>query len=437
MAVRTIRDRLLRLSALTVIAGLVLTGCSALRDKSAEGIEPGVTADPCPNAVDTHKGCIYLGVLSDLTSGPFAALGKDIHNGQLAFWKAVNEAGGIGGKYEVDIATYTEDTNYDLQKHAEAYRRIEPHVLALSMSFGTVQTQKVLPEMDAANMIAIAGTLWSGWQFENSDKGLLLESGYSYCSEAIIALDWIAEHLAKPNSIATVSYQGDYGGDYSTGAKKWASANRVDMVAHIDTEPNTQIGNQDAAVARILSAGADLVLLATGPAEAGEIMGKAALAGFPGRFLGSGPTWNGGLLKSPAATAITTRYNMTSPLDGWDGVSAGAKKARASATREPSTWGYSAGWMFSYPMKALLTRAVNEGRLTRKGVREAVHGLRVDYEGAIPEYVYGAAKPDLTRQRAVIEAPEQTAPLGAKTLAVAYHGPTQDRITLTEPCVQP
>ncbi|MEU2030401.1 ABC transporter substrate-binding protein [Nocardia amamiensis] len=437
MAVRTIRDRLLRLSALAVIAGLLLSGCSAMRERSTRAVEPGVTSDPCPNAVDSRKGCIYLGVLSDLTSGPFAALGKDIHNGQLAFWKAVNEAGGIGGKYEVDITTYTEDTAYDLQKHAEAYERIEPHVLALSMSFGTVQTQKVLAKMDAANMVAIAGTLWSGWQFENSDKGLLLESGYSYCSEAIIALDWIAEHMAKPGSLATVSYQGDYGGDYSTGAKKWASANRVDVVAQIDTEPNTRIGNQDAAVAKILSAKADLVLLATGPAEAGEIMGKAALAGFQGRFLGSGPTWNGGLLKSPAATAIAARYNMTSPLDGWDGKSAGARKARASAHREPSTWGYSAGWMFSYPMKALLTRAVVEGKLTRKGVRQSVQGLRVDYEGAIPEYTYGAPKPDLSRQRAVIEAPDQTAPLGAKTLASGYHGPTQDRITLTEPCVQP
>ncbi|WP_330229050.1 ABC transporter substrate-binding protein [Nocardia sp. NBC_00508] len=437
MAVRTIRDRLLRLSALAVIAGVVLSGCSAVRDRSTRAMEPGVTSDPCPNAVDSRKGCIYLGVLSDLTSGPFAALGKDIHNGQLAFWKAVNEAGGIGGKYEVDITTYTEDTAYDLQKHAEAYERVEPHVLALSMSLGTVQTQRVLARMDAANMVAIAGTLWSGWQFENSDKGLLLESGYSYCSEAIIALDWIAEHQAKPSSLATVSYQGDYGGDYSTGAKKWASANRVDVVAQIDTEPNTRIGNQDAAVAKILAAKADLVLLATGPAEAGEIMGKAALAGYHGRFLGSGPTWNGGLLKSPAATAITARYNMTSPLDGWDGVSAGAKKARASATREPSTWGYSAGWMFSYPMKALLTRAVVEGKLTRRGVRQSVQGLRVDYEGAIPEYTYGAPKPDLSRQRAIIEVPDQTAPLGAKTLASGYHGPTQDRITLTEPCVQP
>ncbi|WP_406281324.1 ABC transporter substrate-binding protein [Nocardia sp. NBC_00881] len=437
MAVPKIRDRLLRLSALTVIAGLVLSGCSYLRGNSARADAPGVTSDPCPNAVDTSKGCIYLGVLSDLTSGPFAALGKDINNGQLAFWRAVNAAGGIGGKYEVDIATYTEDTSYDLRKHAEAYQRIEPHVLALSMSLGTVQTQKLLDRMDAADMVAIGGTLWSGWQFENSDKGLLLESGYSYCSEAIIALDWVAEQRAKPNSIATVSYQGDYGGDYATGAKKWASANRVDVVAQIDTEPNTQIGNQDAAVAKLLAAGADLVLLATGPAEAGEIMGKAALAGYRGRFLGSGPTWNGGLLKSPAATAITARYNMTSPLDGWDGTSAGAKKARASATLEPSTWGYSAGWMFSYPMKALLTRVVVEGKLRRKGVRESVPGLRVDYEGAIPEYTYGAAKPDLSRQRAIIEMPDQTAPLGAKTLASDYHGPTQDRISLTEPCVQP
>ncbi|MEV0297791.1 ABC transporter substrate-binding protein [Nocardia sp. NPDC050710] len=437
MGVSTIRRRLLRFAAVPAIAGLVLAGCSSAEDESSGATGPGVTSEPCPNAVDKSRGCIYLGVLSDLEGGPFAALGKDINDGQLAFWKKVNESGGIGGKYEVDIATNTKNTAYDPQKHAEGYQQVEPNVLALAMSLGTIHTQAVLDRMDAANLVAVAGTLWSGWQFNDTDKGLLLESGYSYCSEAIMGLDWIAQNKTKPKKIVTVSYKGDYGGDYATGAKKWAEANGVEVVAQVQTGPNAQVGNQDGPVGQIVSAAPDVVLLATGPAEAGEIIGKAALGGYQGRFLGSGPTWNGGLLKSAAAPAITALYNATSPVDGWDGTSAGAKAARASAAKEPATWGYSSGWMFSYSMKALLTKAQADGKLNRKGLRDSLNGLQVDYQGAIPANSYGAAKPDLTKQRAVVAVPDAGSPLGLKTIVTDYHGPTQDKISLTEPCVKP
>ena len=30
----------------------------------------GVTEEPCPDAVNEDNGCIYLGILSDLTEGP-------------------------------------------------------------------------------------------------------------------------------------------------------------------------------------------------------------------------------------------------------------------------------------------------------------------------------------------------------------------------------
>lgn len=438
MAVNTFRRAALRLAAVPAIAGLVLTAaCSSAEDETSGGTGPGVTSEPCPNAVDASRGCIYLGVLSDLEGGPFAALGKDINDGQLAFWKDVNRAGGIGGKYEVDIATNTKNTSYDPQRHAEGYQQVEPNVLALAMSLGTIHTQAILDRMDAADMVSVAGTLWSGWQFTDIDKGLLLETGYSYCAEAIMGLDWIAANKTKPAKIMSVTYKGDYGGDYAAGAKKWADVNGVEVAEQVQTGPNAAVGSQDGPVGQIIAAAPDVVMLATGPAEAGEIIGKAALGGFKGRFVGSGPTWNGGLLKSPAAPAITALYNSTAPIDGWDGTSSGAQKARASATKEPATWGYNSGWTFSYSMKALLNKAQADGKLTRKGLRDSVDGLQVDYEGMAPYYTYGAAVPDLSKQRAVVGAPDAGSPLGTKTLVTDYHGPTQDKIKLTEPCVQP
>ena len=146
-------------------------------DEGTEGATgPGVTEEPCPNAVNAEKGCIYLGSLNDLEGGPFAVLGQPINQAQLDFWKQVNQAGGIGD-YEIDLATNTKNTSYDGQKHAAAYQQVEPNVLALALSLGTPQTEAVLDQMDTADLVAAAGTFWSGWQFPDTDLGLVLQAG--------------------------------------------------------------------------------------------------------------------------------------------------------------------------------------------------------------------------------------------------------------------
>ncbi|AXK88170.1 ABC transporter substrate-binding protein [Nocardia farcinica] len=426
------RHRLFHTAVIGSVLGLALvTGCT----DAAEQAGPGVTDAPCPQALDESKGCIYLGVLSDLADGPFTALGSSIHDGQRAFWHAVNAAGGIAGR-EVDISTYARNTGYDPQRHRAEYARIEPHVLALAMSFGTAQTMGVLPEMEAAGVVTGAGTLWSGWQYPDTDRNLVLDYGFSYCAEAVLGLDWFSGAHYLPSGIGIVAYRGNYGGDYASGAMRWAAANGIPVTARIDTGPNSEVGNQDGPVATILASKPDVVVLATGPVEAAEIIGKLVAGGYEGRFLGSTPTWNSALLRTPAAEAITALYNYTSPFDGWDGHSAGAAKARAATTEPPANWGYNLGWATSYPMKELLTAAAAQGPLTRAALRRALSGLTVDSEGMAPQRRYGTDRPDLAAERAVISVPDPDAPLGSRTLAADYRGPTLERITFSGPCAR-
>ncbi|MEV0297790.1 ABC transporter substrate-binding protein [Nocardia sp. NPDC050710] len=433
MAITNRRRRLFRGAAVPLIIGLILA--AACSKGATPTVGPGVTSAPCPQAIDKNKGCIYLGVLSDLASGPFAALGMTVHDGQLAFWNEVNKSGGIGG-YEIDISSYARDTGYDPQRHVEQYHHIEPHVLALAMSFGTTQTLAVLPKMDEADMITAAGTLWSGWQYRDTDRNLVLDGGYSYCTEAIMGLDWFARNQYQPQNIAVVAYRGNYGGDYAGGALKWASENGARITARIDTGPNSEVGNQNRPVIEILANPPDLVMLATGPAETAEIVGTLVAAGYTGRFLGSAPTWNGALLKTAAAPALTTLYHYTSPVDGWDGRSLGAQHARAAAAHEPTNWGYNLGWAGSYPMKALLTAAAANGELNRKALRREMNNLTVDTEGMTSIHSYGAQEPDLAAQRAVISVPDPTAPLGSRTLTPDYRGPTLQRLVMHGPCAR-
>ena len=103
-----------------------------------EGIKVdfGVTNEPCPQAIDGSKGCIYLGTISDLTEGPFKALAVPITDAQKAFWKRVNEQGGIGG-YEIDVTTYVKDNKYNPQIHNQVYQEIKPNILALAQTLGS------------------------------------------------------------------------------------------------------------------------------------------------------------------------------------------------------------------------------------------------------------------------------------------------------------
>jgi ABC-type branched-subunit amino acid transport system substrate-binding protein len=108
--------------ALAGVSALVLSACGGSSDSSSsasESVPPdqiktdvGVTAEPCPEAVNPTNGCIYLGIISDLTEGPFAPLATQVVAGQEAFWANVNQNGGISG-YDVNVTQYTRDNKYD------------------------------------------------------------------------------------------------------------------------------------------------------------------------------------------------------------------------------------------------------------------------------------------------------------------------------------
>ncbi len=257
--------------AMAAAGALVVAGCGgSSSDSEADGasVAPdeiitdiGVTAEACPEAVNPDNGCIYLGILSDLTEGPFAPLATEVVTGQEAFWASVNAEGGVGG-YDVNVSEYTRDNKYDPAVHSQEYRSIEPNVLALAQSLGTAQTQAILSDMDADDVVAAPASWWSGWQFPEDDNGLVLESGSSYCIMAMSGLDWYSENKNEITKVVAVGPPGDFGGDYAAGVQAWAEANDVEFGGFIEALPNSLAGNQDATVQQILDSGADVVALA-------------------------------------------------------------------------------------------------------------------------------------------------------------------------------
>lgn len=441
----TMRRRSRAALALVAAGVLTLSACTQVTEESPSAAPEGggdeivtgqgITEEACPDAVNADNGCIYLGVLSDLTEGPFAALAVPITDGQRAFWAKVNADGGIGG-FDIDIDTYTRDTKYQPAEHAAQYQQIAGEILGIAQSLGTVNTESVLPDMIDRSLVTVPTSWWSGYAFEDYDQGIILETGYSYCTEAIVGLDWFAENYDAPTVVQAIGYPGDYGGDSAEGVARWAEANGATAAAPIATGPNQVVGNQDAVVGAVLAAAPQVVVLAVGPAETAEIVGKLAASGFTGRFMGSLPTWNDALLGSAAAPALIGLYNHMTPYENWDGTSAGMEAIKESLGGElPANAGYIIGWAIGYPFQAALEAAAAAGDLTPEGLAAVIDGLEVDFEGMLPNHTYGGDAQANAAQSVNVGAPNPEVDLGLETIASFYEGPTFAETDYTSACV--
>jgi hypothetical protein len=168
-------------AAVLVLAG-ALAGCRGGTSSTGESgvkTDVGVTKEACPGAIDKNKGCIYLGIISDLTEGPFRALAVPITEAQKAFWKRVNASGGIGG-YEVDVTKYIRDNKYNPQVHNQVYQEIKGNILALAQTLGSPTTAAIIGDLESNNIVAAPASWTSAWAF----RDVILESGANYCIES-------------------------------------------------------------------------------------------------------------------------------------------------------------------------------------------------------------------------------------------------------------
>ena len=391
----------------------------------------GVTEEACPEAVNPDNGCIYLGSISDVTEGPFAALGKAIVASQAAFWNKVNEEGGIGG-YDVDVATYVRDNKYNPQVHAQVYQEIKPNILAIAQTLGSPTTAAIVDDLTASNIVAAPATWTSAWAFND----LVVESGTNYCFESMNFVDYAVENF-QPAKIAAVHLEGDYGNDSAAGVKIAAEAHGLEF---LDIVTQTGTENQTGPIDRIVNEKPDVVVITTGPADAATIIGQAVARGYTGKFMGSGPAYSPALLQSPAAAAIQAQYIVGGYWQPFGSDTPAHNAMREALGEVTPNDGYTSGWMWSYPLKAALEKAAENGDLTRAGLAAAVKELTsVDYEGGLPEGAGNYAEsPESALRASMINnvVPDAPGLTGLEPVETFYTGPTAEGYELTGACFE-
>lgn len=388
----------------------------------------GVTEEACPQAVNQEHGCIYLGIISDLTSGPFAALAVPLTDAQKAFWQRVNQQGGIGD-YDVDATTYVRDNKYNPEIHNQVYQEIKGKVLALAQTLGSPQTAAIIEDLKSNNVVAAPASWTSAWAFED----VIVESGTNYCFESMNSVDYVTDELGA-KSVMAVHYPGDYGDDAAAGAKLGAEARQLTFT-DVETPPGQD--QQGGAVDQIVSKKPDVVILTTGPTDAAVVVGQSVARGFGGKFIGTSPTWNPALLKTPAAPAFKASYFQSAPWGPFGSDTPGHTAMREAIGQKTPNDGYVAGWVWSYPLKEALEEAVSAGELTRQGLFNAVKSLdSVDYEGMLPDEAgkfSGEADERVFRQSLIAKV-DESAPTGVSVVKELFTGPTAEAYDFTKPC---
>jgi ABC-type branched-subunit amino acid transport system substrate-binding protein len=414
--------------ALATVACRGGDGAAPQEGKGGIKVDFGVTSEPCPDTGHSDRGCIYLGSISDLTEGPFKTLAVPITESQKAFWKRVNDKGGIGG-YDVDVTTYVKDNKYNPQIHNQVYQEMKGKILALAQTLGSPTTAAILPDLESTQMVSVPASWTSLWGVEE----VVLESGANYCIESMNSVDYAVDELGA-KSVMAVHLPGDYGDDAAAGAKIAADKRGVPFSSAV-----TQTGqdNQGGAIDAVLMNKPDVVILTAGPTDAAVIIGQTAARGFTGKFIGTSPTWNQGLMQSPAAPAIKALYLQSAPWKSWGTDSPGHQALREALPSVTPNDGYTSGWVWSYPLKAALEKAAENKDLTRAGVLAAVRQLTsVDYEGMLPEGAgnFAGNANDATFRQTLIYKPDEQAATGVGLVEDFFTGPTAKDFKFEKPC---
>lgn len=424
--------RVLVPAATLVALAVVVAGCRAADeptadDPAAEDV-PGVTSEPCEDAVNEDNGCIYLGALTPLT-GAFAPVTVPIAEADAAFWQHINEQGGVGG-YDIDAVTYLRDTQYNPEITNTMYQEVRDHVLALSASAGSAQTLAILDDLVSDDVIATPIGWASPFEFEPN----LIPAGANYCMQAMNGVDWAVENLGVKEKILSIDLGSDFGFDSNAGVKAAAESNGIEFVS-----AQTVVGadNQAGVVAEILRQNPELVYISTTPTELATIVGAAVGEGFEGQFMSAYPTWNAALLDTPVGPILAERYHQVAPWDGWAGDTPGHEEMRQALDGVTPNDGYASGWAWGYGLLGMLELAASEGPITRASLLKAANEItEIDYHGMLPaEAGSRVGEPnDWTFRASVIKGFDDSAATKMSSVAGFYEGPTAADYQLTEPC---
>ena len=422
--------------------------------ETTEASAPETTAasEVAPEDIATDVGVddttIKVGMLADL-SGAFAPLVTQIVAAQEVFWDKVNADGGIAGR---QVELVVEDNGYDVAVMQEKFEALRDEVAIISQSTGSPHTASIAAGLVEEDLIAIPLSWYSGWAFGETGQNAL-ESYTNYCLESMNGIEYLSSEMGV-ETVAIISFPGEYGGDGAAGAAKAAEALGLEVVfdgTGLVTPPSADNPSPDqtAIISQIVETNPDLVWATINPSQLGVIMGGAVAQGYTGQWSGNSPTYNYQALQSDLGPLLDQYYTASTYIVTWGADVPGMQEVVDAMTEArpdlPVSDVYIVGWTEGMITKAVLEQAAANGDMTRAGIVAAASEVTVDFNGLAPTQTWGGEPNDFVVRESYIYDIDLSAfnyvtlgegggTTGSTLLTGPYTGELAADYDFTEPC---
>ena len=250
-------------------------------------------------------------------SGPASAYSV-IAKAQLAYFKMINDQGGINGR---KINLISIDDAYSPAKTVEQTRKLveQDEVAAILNPLGTptgLSVRKYLNDKKVPQLFVGAGaTLWGDHEHFPFTIGFQA----SYQAETAVYAKYVLKN--KPDAKIALFYQNDDAGkDYGNGFKKGLGPDNVKkmVIAEATYEPTDP--TIDSQIVKLKSSGADVLFMHAIPKQAAQAIRKIGEIGWkPDMFFLAATSTSVSSVLKPAgfeyAKGIISSYSMKDPND--------------------------------------------------------------------------------------------------------------------------
>ena len=333
---------------------------------------------------------INLGVLTP-QSGLAAAIGNPLTAGNQAYFDRVNAAGGIAGKYKVELTT--RDTEYQAPVAVTQYNDIKNNVAMFVQVLGTAIMDAVLPQLKTDGIFAGPATLDAFWVREPN----LMPIGAPYQIQAINGLDYAVTSLDAENKTLCAMVEDSPYGDAGLEGLEYAADDLGLEVTEVQT---FRLGDPSytAQVNALSGAGCELVWLTSLPTTTIPLMTESNGVGFAPTWLANSPAWNALLAEGDLATYMADNFLLMAEGPQWGDTSvAGMAQmlddlAAYAPTQVPNIY-FAFGYAQAWAAAQILEKAVELGDLSPAGIIAASEQIEaLTFDGLLGDYTYGAVE---------------------------------------------
>ena len=389
-----------------VISGLTCTAVGKKRIYRAAAAPittaapaPGATAAPAPAGLAKVPGfdgtTIRVGYLGNVSindqfpaSRSFADGGKALTAGFNAYISRVNAAGGVAGKYKVDVDF--KETYYTPSEAVKAYAEIKNNVVMIGQIYGTPLTQTLVKSLAEDNLIGSPISLDAAW-VKNPN---ILPVGATYQGQVTNAIDWsIKEGGQAGKTFCALSLANNPYGDAGEEGFTYAASK---LGFKVGGKFKTSTGPAQAQ--QLKAAGCEVVVATiSGEAQMPPLLSETAKLDYFPIILGPSPSFASRSVIPANSAQFGKQVFIAADGSQWGDESVAGMKPHMADLRKyapeqignpnPATeWGYAQ----AKTVVALLEKAVALNDLSKAGIKAALGSLgTVKQDGMYPDWNYG------------------------------------------------